>query len=69
MLKNFLLWPLGLNHLDNLAWKEVQRIWKEEKAPLNPKILAAIKGIIIFIAFLSFYTWRIELLYKRHYHE
>ena len=52
---------LALNLLDNLVPKEVQRISNIKevhgKAPLDPMILAAIKGMVMFIAFLSFNTW------------
>ena len=51
---------LALNLLDNLVPKEVQRISNIKgvlgKAPLDPRILAAIKGtgicMVTFIAFL-----------------
>ena len=62
---------LALNLLDNLVPKEVQHISNIKgvfgKAPLDLKILAAIRGILMFIAFLNLPGFR--LVYNHHYHE
>lgn len=63
---------LALNLLDNLVPKEVQRISNIKgvlgKAPLDPRILAAIKGMHGYVHFFNLIPG-IGLVYNHHYHE